>query len=121
MLSKALRLLRTVNELSQGDLAKELSISGAYLSQIESGKKKPTTDLIEKYAAIFQLPVSTLWLFSETLKSNTIGERSRVFAADKMLRIIEALTCNPEEERHESKGVREDVSSKPITAIPSSK
>jgi transcriptional regulator with XRE-family HTH domain len=91
MLAKALRLLRTINDLSQHDLAKDLQVSPAYLSQIESGKRKASTDVIARYAQVFKVPVSTLWLFSETLKENTLKERSRVFAADKLLRIMEAV------------------------------
>src|SRR4051794_6594123 len=92
MLAKALRLLRIINDINQHDLAKDLRVSPAYLSQIESGKRTPSTDIIERYAEFFKVPVSTLWVFSETLNENSLKERSRVYAADKLLRIMEALT-----------------------------
>lgn len=41
MLNEALRLLRVFNDRKATDLAKELGISAAYLSEIETGKKLP--------------------------------------------------------------------------------
>jgi transcriptional regulator with XRE-family HTH domain len=79
--------------MSQAELAKELDISSAYLCQIESGKRKPTLDLIEKYAKLFEVPMSALLLFSERLESSTLKEKSRAYVANRMLGIIEALTC----------------------------
>lgn len=91
MLAKALRLLRTINDLSQADLAKELGISAAYLCQIEAGNRKVSTELLQRYSDWFKIPVSTLWVFSETLNDNSLKERSRVYAADKLLRIMDAI------------------------------
>ncbi len=91
MLAKALRLLRTINDLSQIDLAKDLGISATYLCQIESGSRKASTELLQRYAELFKVPVSTLWVFSETLNNDSLKERSRVYAADKLLRIMSAI------------------------------
>jgi transcriptional regulator with XRE-family HTH domain len=91
MFSKALRLLRTLNDLSQADLANELGISAPDLCQIECGKRRPTVELIERYAEVFDIPASTIWLFSERLASNSTQERSRVYVAERMLQAVQAL------------------------------
>lgn len=89
MLNRALRLLRTFHQLSQVELAKRLGISNSYLSEIESGNKNPGLDLLEKYALVFNIPVSSILLFSEKLNGDRSSEKIRVKAADKILRILE--------------------------------
>lgn len=89
MLNRALRLLRTFHQLSQVELAKRLGISNSYLSEIESGNKNPGLDLLEKYALIFNIPVSSILLFSEKLNGDRSSEKIRVKAAEKILRILE--------------------------------
>ncbi len=89
MLNRALRLLRTFHQLSQTELAKRLKISNSYLSEIETGNKNPGLDLLEKYALIFNIPVSSILLFSEKLNGDRSSEKIRVKAAGKILRILE--------------------------------
>ena len=89
MISRALRLVRNFHRLKQTDLADKLKISNSYLSEIESGVKSPSIDLLEKYSKIFGIPVSTLLLFSERLNERKFSERVRVQAGDKVLRMLE--------------------------------
>lgn len=67
MINEALRLLRVFNDKKASDLAKELGISAAYLSEIEKGKKKPSIDIIEKYAKAFKTKPSAILFFSEKI------------------------------------------------------
>lgn len=90
MLNRALKLLRTYHQLKQIELAKRLGVSNSYLSEIETGLKTPGVDLLEKYAEIFKMPVSSIMLFSEKMSDDkTTGEQLRVAAADKILRLLE--------------------------------
>lgn len=90
MLKRALRLLRVYHHIKQVDLAKRLNISNSYLSEIESGKKSPTIDLVEKYSEVFSIPVSSIMLFSEKLNTNNRhGYNLRFSAAEKILRLLE--------------------------------
>lgn len=92
MLNRALRLLRTYHQFTQANLAKRLGISGSYLSEIESGDKTPSLELLEKYADVFKMPVSSIMLFSESMNSERKpGTKLRVAAADKILRLLEWL------------------------------
>lgn len=93
MLHRALKLLRSFHQISQKDLANKLEISNSYLSGIESGDKKPGMELLEKYAEIFNMPVSSILLFSEQLKEDKrTSEKIRVVAADKILRMLEWIS-----------------------------
>lgn len=63
MINESLRLLRVFHDLKAIDLAKKLSISQSYLSEIENGKKKPSLELIEKYSEVFRIKPSTIFIF----------------------------------------------------------
>ncbi len=70
MLHRALRLIRIFHEITQKELAQQLGISPSHVSEIEAGKKKPSYDLLEKYASYFNVPVSNIIFFSEYLDEN---------------------------------------------------
>jgi transcriptional regulator with XRE-family HTH domain len=89
MLNRALKLIRTFHQLSQVELAKLLGISNSYLSEIESGGKAPGLDLLNQYAVIFKIPLSSILLFSEQLEVPTPGNKLKVKAADKILKLLE--------------------------------
>jgi transcriptional regulator with XRE-family HTH domain len=92
MLSRALKLLRTFHQLNQNELAKILGISNSYLSEIESGNKKPSLELLNKYSLAFKVPVSSILLFSEKLEEKKGSKILREKAADKILRILEWIS-----------------------------
>ena len=70
MTNEVLRLLRVFSNYKSSELAEELGISKSYLSEIEHEKKKPTIELLEKYAKIFNIKVSTIFLFSEAIEND---------------------------------------------------
>jgi transcriptional regulator with XRE-family HTH domain len=88
MLNEALRLVRVFHDINQSLLAEKLQISKSYLSEIESGKKSPTLDILERYSEIFEIPVSSILLFSEKMDDNSFSEKSRVFVASKIIKIM---------------------------------
>lgn len=99
MLSEALRLIRVFHDLKQVELAIKLGISKSYLSEIESGKKVPTIDLIEKYEREFEIPKSSILFFSERLSDPSLDDEAadgaRKVIARKILdflRVVEART-----------------------------
>lgn len=99
MINRALRLLRTFSDLSQKELASQLGISNSYISEIESGIKQPTLDLIYKYADHFKVPASSIVLFSEKLDTNP--GRARLFLTNLVLSSLEKI--NGEDEHEEEK------------------
>lgn len=92
-LHKSLRLIRIFHDVNQNQLAEKCGISKSYLSEIESGKKPISIELLEKYSKIFHIPVSSLILFSEELNSNKFSEKNRVFAVRKIVKIMEWLVA----------------------------
>lgn len=92
MLNEALRLVRVFHNINQSQLAERLGISRSYLSEIESGKKAASIELLEKYSDIFDVPPSSLLLFSEHLEENTFPEKARLVVAKKIIKIMNWLS-----------------------------
>lgn len=97
MISKALKLIRQYHKLNQSELAGRLSISTSYLSELESGKKEPSLDVLQKYADCFSVPLSSLVVFSETLEGAHSVSKARAFISKKMLNVLEWIAHNDDE------------------------
>jgi len=72
MKHELLKIIRTVNGLSQLQAAECLGISKSYLSEIENGKKKVSLDILEKYKDIFDISPSMILFFDEQFKTKSI-------------------------------------------------
>ncbi len=94
MISKALKLIRQYHKFSLTELSDRLSISISYLSELESGKKEPTLDTLQKYADFFKVPLSSLVVFSETLAGAHSMSKARTFISKKMFKILEWIADN---------------------------
>lgn len=92
MYDRALKLIRQYHRLSQAELADKLGLSRSFVSELEKpGGKKPSIDVLERYASFFKIPVSSLLLFAERSTATNLREKSRAFAADKVLKMLEWL------------------------------
>lgn len=89
MLNEALRLIRVYHDLSQTQLSYDLGISNSFLSEIESGKKLPSLELLSKYGARFDIPVSSLLFFSEQLHEGRVTDKLRVGIAKKVVTLLQ--------------------------------
>jgi transcriptional regulator with XRE-family HTH domain len=101
-LNEALRLLRVFYDMPRSELLDKLQISNSYLSEIESGKKTVTIELLQKYSEVFQLPPSALLFFSEHLENTGVSERARKLIADKVLRILDWVASKDELRNNEN-------------------
>jgi transcriptional regulator with XRE-family HTH domain len=61
---RALKRLREKRNLKQKDLAERSGLDAGYISQIESGKRVPSTLAIESMAKAFGVPVYLLTFFA---------------------------------------------------------
>lgn len=93
MLNEALRLIRVFHDLNQKDLADRLGISNSYLSEIESGKKTPTLEVIEKYSEAFNMPSSSILFFSENLNNEGKIEKTRKHISNKVIKILDWISA----------------------------
>jgi transcriptional regulator with XRE-family HTH domain len=88
MVNEALRLIRVFHDLKQYELADQLKVSKSHISEIESGIKTPSLELIEKYSAEFRIPVSAIMFFAEEIPNAKRGEKARTKIASTVLDLL---------------------------------
>lgn len=104
MLNKALKLIRSYYDISQTELSSQLGISNSYLSEIESGKKQPSIELLGKYSSNFDIPLSSILFFSEHLDSQKPTDHLRVGIAKTIVSLLEwNENRNAAKEKHRNK------------------
>lgn len=96
MLNEALRLIRVFHDMKQAEAAKALGVSASYLSEVETGKKRPTLELIEKYAETFRIPASSIMYFSENMGQARAVEATRTAVAGKIIKLMQFLEAKAE-------------------------
>jgi transcriptional regulator with XRE-family HTH domain len=71
MIGEAMRLIRVIEGIKAITMAKELGISPSYLSLIENNKKRPSIELIEKFAEVIGVRPSQVMFFYEELDNDS--------------------------------------------------
>lgn len=66
-LGKVLKLLKIARGYSSKELAEKMGVSSTYISEIESDAKKPTLEMLAKYADALNVKSSTILYFDEEL------------------------------------------------------
>ncbi|WP_367863436.1 helix-turn-helix domain-containing protein [Pseudomonas guariconensis] len=89
MLNKALKIIRTFYDVNQSELSARLGISNSYLSEIESGKKQPTIEILTRYSEAFEIPLSSILFFSENLDNPKPTDKIRLHVAKRIVSILE--------------------------------
>ena len=90
MIHKALRLIRQYHEKTQSELAYELCLTKDKLVSIESAKSPVGGDILKRYSEIFDIPVSSLVFFSESIeKEGKYAKKVRNTLAGKVLDILQ--------------------------------
>ncbi|MBD2778250.1 helix-turn-helix transcriptional regulator [Iningainema tapete] len=87
-IEKVLKTLRVFHDLKQSELALQLLCSKSYLSEIESGKKSPTLQFIQKYAQIFNLKVFEIIFLAENWDKLEQGEQKEISISSKIMAMI---------------------------------
>lgn len=90
-LNKTLRLIRLFHDLKQKELASRLGISTSHLSEIESAKKTPTIDLLNRYAQVFEVPVSSIVFLAENLDSSMALDKSQLSVSPKITAMLDFI------------------------------
>lgn len=88
-MSETLRLFRTFHDLQGKDLAAKLEISPSFLSEVEHGHKEATLDLLRRYSAIFDVPVSSIFWMEENLAAARAGRVPTPKIPPKLRALIE--------------------------------
>lgn len=89
IMNRVLRLVRSYHDMNLSEASKHIGLSKSYISQLEHGHKKASLVVLEKYAAAFDISVSTLVLFSEHAETKGLAEKVRGFTTDKAVKMLE--------------------------------
>lgn len=78
MLNEALRAVRKFHQTSVQDTAAGIGVSSSYISEIENGKKRIHQDVLEGYSKLFNMPISSFYLISETVHKRPDSQNGKI-------------------------------------------
>lgn len=90
-MNKAFRLIRTYHGIRQSQLAEEMGLSKSYLSELESGKKEISIEVLKKYSEHFNMPMSSILFFMENSESPKALEKSRDRISKRVIKMLDWL------------------------------
>lgn len=92
MINDALRLLRLYLGLSQAQMAQKIELSQSMISEIESGSKSVSIDVIYKYSNKLNIRMSQLLFFAEELDADPIKVKGKLIVGGHILKLLDALS-----------------------------
>jgi transcriptional regulator with XRE-family HTH domain len=78
-IGKLIKTLRVSTGLSQKDLSAQLDITGNYLSLVESSKRSPSKNLLQKIAEVFNISKGALEFICSEAPSELDDEKANTF------------------------------------------
>ena len=99
MLGSVLKHIRIFNHQTQLELSDSLGLSRSYISEIESGSKIPTLEVLQKYSEVFDIPLSSIMLFAEEFKDKkSLKKKAKLLLAKKAIAFLDWI-CNEDEKK----------------------
>ena len=92
MIGDVLKRTRAIYGFKASEMSSILGISASYLSEIENNKKQPSLELLEKYADVYGIRLSSLILLSESMEDAEKAGKGTVFIRKMMLRLIRNMS-----------------------------
>lgn len=91
MINEALALARMYWGFSQIEMAEELRVSQAMVSEIERGSKAVSMEMLDRYSVALGVRKSQLMFFAEEIEGNGPVRKGRLIIAQKALQILQSL------------------------------
>jgi len=85
---KAIRIARSIANISQGTLADRSDLDRSYLSLIEGEKRKPTLETLQKISQALEIPFHLLTLLATEKKDKTRINEEQVLGLAKQLTLL---------------------------------
>lgn len=90
MIHRALKVIRQYHDLSITNIASRLDLPNNYIQALEAGKKPVTEDVLKKYSEAFDIPTSSLVMFSSHIGNEArLAKTVRKALAGNILKIAE--------------------------------
>lgn len=98
MIGETLKRTRNIYGMTASEMSSALGISASYLSEIENGKKQPSLELLEKYADIYGIKLSSLILLSENIEDAKRRNNGSAFIRGLMMKLINGIPVDSGDE-----------------------
>ena len=98
MTGEVLKRLRAIYGYNAKEFSKLIEISPSYLSEIENDKKQPTVEILEKYAKVLDLRVSSLFLIAEHYEESEKNDKSASLVRNLMISLIKKSSDGNQDE-----------------------
>ncbi len=96
--AKAVRIARSIADISQGELAERTGLDRSYLSLIEGGKRKPTVETLQSISDALEIPFPLLTLLAvEKEDSKNINEEQVLGLAKQLTHLLLNIPKNYDE------------------------
>lgn len=79
MLNFTLKLIRIANDLKSIEVAKKCGVSATYISEIESGTKTPTINMLKKIAEVYNISSSKILWLDEEISENKLNYQQGLY------------------------------------------
>jgi transcriptional regulator with XRE-family HTH domain len=100
LLGKILKHIRVFGNYTQSELAEKIDISSSYISEIETDKKIPTIDILQKYSNYFDIPLSAIMLFAEEYDNkSSLKKKAKSFLTKTTTRLLDWI-CKEDEKNN---------------------
>ena len=97
-LNRALKLMRVYHDMKQADLAEKLEVTKSYVSEIEAGNKTPSMDVLNQYAKVFDIPLSSILFFAENVEKPTKISKAQGIISGKIISLLDFIAEKAEKE-----------------------
>lgn len=92
MIGDVLKRTRVIYGYKATEMSSMLGISASYLSEIENNKKQPSLELLEKFAKIYGIRLSSLILLSESIEDAEKKGKGTAVIRNMMIHLIEGMS-----------------------------
>lgn len=94
MIGDMLKRMRVIYGYKAGEMSSKLGISASYLSEIENNKKQPSLELLQKYANVYGIRLSSLILLSENMDEAEKSGKGTAFVRNMMVHLIQNMSAS---------------------------
>lgn len=91
LINEALRLVRHYWGYSQSEISGALGVSQSLISDVETGRKSVSMDLLQRYSEVLGIRMSQLLFFAEEIEDEPIQRRGKLLVAEKIIKLLDAI------------------------------
>lgn len=84
-IGNVLKSLRIIRDLTVKELAEKMDLASSYICDVESNRKRPSLDMLERYSKALEVNRSTLLFFDEQGKQHNYNHQKMLLTILQLL------------------------------------